>query len=117
MRRICDEENILNEIASYANLNLNEEICGVIVKEGCSRKFIKCDNKAIDKQKFFEIDFSVFIEYLPEIIVHSHCLGSAKPSLLDKTNSKYIGLPFLIYSTLHDNFCLYENNSVIEFKV
>ena len=51
------------------------------------------------------------------MIVHSHCIGSADPSLTDLRCADSLGIPFLIYSTIDNNFCLYENKSVLKFKV
>jgi proteasome lid subunit RPN8/RPN11 len=108
---------ILNKISTYAKENENQEICGVLVKIDDSFEFIKCENLAKNKKVYFEIDPCVFVDYNIQVIVHSHCMGSAKPSTDDKKCSDSIDMPFLIYSVLHDNFCLYDNKSVTQFKV
>jgi proteasome lid subunit RPN8/RPN11 len=111
------EQKILQEIVDYCSLCRNEESCGIIVQLNDSQKFIPCENIAIDKQKYFALDSSIYIDYDVDMIVHSHCLGSATPSKLDRSCSDDLEVPFLIYSIIDDNFCLYENKSVIEFKV
>ena len=111
------EEKILREIVDYCNLYKNEESCGIIVELDSAQKFIPCENIALDKQKYFVLDSNVYIDYNVDMIVHSHCLGSAAPSKLDRSCSDDLEVPFLIYSIIDDNFCLYENKSVIEFKV
>ena len=111
------EQKILQEIVDYCSLYKNEESCGIIVQSNDSQKFIPCENIAIDKQKYFALDSSIYIDYDVDMIVHSHCLGSANPSKLDRSCSDDLEVPFLIYSIIDDNFCLYENKSVIEFKV
>ena len=110
-------KKILREIIDYCNLYKNEESCGIIVGLNDVQKFIPCENIAIDKQKYFALDSNVYIDYDVDVIVHSHCLGSAAPSKLDRSCSDDLEVPFLIYSTIDDNFCLYENKSVIDFKV
>jgi len=110
-------ESILKQISSFARQNKNQEICGIIVNIDGQKKFIECENLAHDKQKFFAIDCGVYIENNVEVVVHSHCLGSASPSSTDCRCANNLELPFLIYSTIDDNFCLYENKSVIKFKV
>ena len=111
------EQKILQEIVDYCNLYKNEESCGIIVQSNDSQKFIPCENIAIDKQKYFALDSSIYIDYDVDMIVHSHCLGSAKPSDLDKKCADEWDIPFLIYSTIDNNFCLYYNKSVTTFKV
>lgn len=111
------EREILREIIYYCKKIKNEESCGIIVEVGDSKEFMPCENIASDKQKYFAIDSSIYIDYNVDMIVHSHCLGSAKPSKLDRSCSDDLAVPFLIYSIIDDNFCLYENKSVIEFKV
>lgn len=110
-------ESILKQISSFAKRNENQEVCGVIVDIDEQKKFIECENIAHDKQNFFAIDSEVYINYNVKMVVHSHCLGSANPSSTDRRCSNNLELPFLIYSTIDDNFCLYENKSVIKFKV
>lgn len=110
-------QEILHEIIDYCNLLKNEESCGVVVQLNGAKKFIPCENIALDKQKYFALDSNIYIDYDVDMIVHSHCLGSANPSKLDRSCSDDLEVPFLIYSIIDDNFCLYENKSVIEFKV
>lgn len=108
---------ILKNISAYAQQNKEEEVCGILIDENDNIKFIECENIAQDKKFYFQIDPCVFIDYNIQAVVHSHCVGTARPSGHDKQCSNSMNAPFLIYSVLYDNFCLYENKSVTEFKV
>lgn len=111
------QTNILLDVIDYSNSKNTEEVCGVVEISDGVQKFIKCENIAENKKKFFLINPWVYIDYEILFIFHSHCEGSALPSGLDKKCADLIGLPFLIYSVLEKNFCLYSNKSVTTFKV
>lgn len=109
--------SILHHISNFANQNPEQEICGVIVSVDGEKKFIECENIAKDKKNFFVIDGRVYLDHNIEMVVHSHCIGSADPSSTDLKCADSLNVPFLIYSIIDNNFCLYENKSVLKFKV
>lgn len=110
-------QNILQQISECAKSKSDQEICGIVTTLNNNQEFIELKNLAEDKKNFFYIDPFVFLSHDVDFIVHSHCLGTAQPSSCDMRSSDCIDVPYLIYSTVYDNFCLYQNNSVITFKV
>ena len=111
------DQKILSQVKGYCDLNKDEERCGIITDIKTGGRFIGVDNLAENKKLYFFIDPEIYIMYNIDIIVHSHCMGNAEPSLLDKKCSDDLDLPFLIYSSVYNNFCLYRNKRVINLKV
>ena len=58
------------------------------------------------------IDARKMIDYDVAYVVHSHCFGPARPSMLDKKAQHEICIPFLIYSIEDDKFSIYDNMCV-----
>jgi proteasome lid subunit RPN8/RPN11 len=110
-------ESTYLSIKKFFYTNKNEEMCGVIVDAIHGGRFVECENIALDRVYYFQINPCVFIDNKVDFVVHSHCMGSAKPSGLDIKCSESMDIPFLIYSILNDDFCLYQNKSVCNFKV
>ena len=105
-------KNILEEIKSYCRKNSNIECCGVIYCENKQLLFLECANISKNPDHNFSIDPEILIDYNVKYVVHSHTLGSAKPSINDVRNSDESCIPYLIYSLRDDDFYLYENISV-----
>ena len=105
-------QGILDEIKKYCLKNKQEESCGLIYSEQNKLIWVSCDNIAKNKTFNFMIDTRKMIDYNVEYVVHSHCFGPAKPSILDKKAQGEICIPYLIYSIEDDNFVIYENVSV-----
>ena len=110
-------QSTYSHIKNFFCTNKEEELCGIIVDAINGGRFIECENIASDRVYYFHINPCVFIDNKVDLVVHSHCMGSARPSTLDIKCSESMDIPFLIYSILDDNFCLYQNKSVLSFKV
>ena len=105
-------EEVLSECKEYA-LGFNmEECCGIIIKDNGKLIFKPCDNISSNKQSFFVINPLDMICDGIEYIFHSHWQVSEQPSFDDIKSSDELCIPFLIYSSLTDKFCLYPNISV-----
>lgn len=115
--KIKIKPSILNKISACFKLYPNQEACGFIVEDNNVLDFIECENLANNKRDFFVVDPFVFAENNVVTVVHSHWQGSSTPSGLDKKIADDFDLPFLIYSIIDDDFCLYENKSVTKIKV
>ena len=103
-------DKVKKQIKKLALKNVNEEICGFIVKD----KVIPCENVAEeDKKTNFEIANIDFLKYkLGEIqyIYHSHPSlenGSESFSEVDKVIAEKSKIPFLLYSIKTDKFLEY----------
>ena len=95
-------EKTLLEIKKHARSNINIECCGYIKGD----KVIECKNLSSSPDQHFFIDPCIIIEYSPDFIYHSHVNCSCKPSNFDILNFREIGIPFLIYSLIDDDFYL-----------
>lgn len=105
-------QKILEQIKKYCRKNPNIECCGIIYCENEQLFFLECKNINNNQTHNFTIEAKILIDYDVQYVVHSHTLGSAKPSVNDVRNSDESCIPYLIYSLRDDDFYLYENISV-----
>lgn len=103
---------ILDEIKKYCKKKVNQESCGVIHLRDGELIFKECKNISLDPVNYFYIDPIILIDYDVQYIVHSHIIGSSKPSENDINGSNELCIPYLIYSLKDDDFYLYENVGV-----
>jgi len=109
--------SFLVEISEYLKKQKSEESCGLVIQNGGKYSFLACENISIDKKNFFAVDPFLFAANDVVAVVHSHWQGSSFPSILDKKVSDDFDIPFLIYSIIDNDFCLYQNKSVNKIKV
>jgi proteasome lid subunit RPN8/RPN11 len=105
-------QNILEQIKNYCRKNPDIECCGVVYCENEQLSFLECENISDNPTYNFVIDPVILIDYDVEYIVHSHPVGSSRPSTNDIRNSDESCIPYLIYSIRDNDFYLYENISV-----
>ena len=103
---------IIDSIECYCQKNKEIECCGIIYQDRGASKWLPCENLAKNKKHNFILNPRFFVDYDVQYVVHSHCFGSARPSVFDKQSQHEICIPYLIYSVEHNNFCIYENISV-----
>lgn len=99
---------IVNQLLHLAQKSPEEEICGLIGRDG--RGFRKCypvQNAAGDRQRFFALDARGQIEAMRDMrehgqelaaIYHSHPAAPALPSLADVEQHEYSDVLYLIIS-------------------
>ena len=96
-------KNILQEIRKHCLSNREIESCGVVFLYD-DYSFLPMKNELLSSGAF-SIDPKIyFFRKKVAAVVHSHPLCDAAPSDADKKCSEALGLPFLIYSCLYDNF-------------
>ena len=105
-------QRILDEIKKYCLKNKQEESCGLICFERNQLVWVPCDNIARNRTFNFMIDPRKMIDYDVRYVVHSHCVGGANASILDKKIQAEVCIPYLIYSIEDDKFSIYNNISV-----
>lgn len=112
------KKNFCYYIARLAK-HFNYEICGLI----CQNNIFFLKNKSADPKNYFIVDNLKYLEIFKkksiDICFHSHPVSSATPSQADVEYSDNAGIPFLIYSVLENNFCLYlpEKQEAIYFCI
>jgi len=96
------KDNILEEIYKHAEKSSPEESCGILVKVQGETQFIPCTNVSDNPEHTFAIGPSDYAKAEDlgtiEVIVHSHVLGSSKPSAADKASCNLSKVPWLIVS-------------------
>lgn len=107
-------EAVLSECRKYALSFDAEECCGILINNNNNKELIfkPCDNISSNKQSFFVINPLDMIYDNIEYVFHSHWQVDEQPSFSDIKSSDELCIPFLIYSSLTDKFCLYPNISV-----
>lgn len=105
-------DSLLVEVKKYCIKNKNEESCGIIYRDSQKLHFLGCENLSSFPKESFILKPSLIVDYNVKYIVHSHIIGSSKPSSFDKSSSNELCIPFLIYSLIDDDFYLYQNISV-----
>lgn len=103
---------ILDQIKKHCKQNPKQESCGIIYSEEGKISFKACENISSNPTHYFCIDAVILIDYDVQYVVHSHTIGSSRPSENDKNNSDELCIPYLIYSLRDDDFYLYENVGV-----
>lgn len=103
---------ILDEIKKYCQKFKKQESCGIIYLNDSALSFLPCKNISKSPEFYFSIDPLILIDYDVKYIVHSHAVGSAKPSENDINSSNELCIPYLIYSLRDNDFFLYENIGV-----
>lgn len=92
----------MEEIFEAAEKAAPEEMCGLIIQQGDTKKFIFCENLAEDKLNTFKIAPELLVKYqlISKIlyVVHSHYMEDCKPSQHDKDHAKALGIPYMIVS-------------------
>ena len=91
----------LPEIFEAAKKAAPREMCGLIIEQNDTKKWILCENISTE-EKSFKIDEKVLSKYqlISKIlyVVHSHYKQDCRPSEHDKNASKVLGIPYLIVS-------------------
>ena len=105
-------KDLLAEIKKYCLEDSHNESCGIIYLQNDELKFLRCKNESAYPRGHFTINPIILIDYDVQYVVHSHTIGSARPSENDIKNSDELCIPYLIYSLRDDEFYLYENISV-----
>lgn len=100
------------EIISHAKSNPEEEVCGfILLNNDLTVSIEKAKNESLTPKSSFTISPSRFINYSINKKVlglyHSHPKSSEKPSSQDISMSEEMGLPYLIYSLISEDFYLY----------
>lgn len=95
-------KTLTKEILEHAKEEYPKESCGLIVKEGRRKKYIRCSNKAEDKEEEFIISAEEYAdaEDNGEIlsVVHSHPDHTTQPSLRDRALCSAMEIPWVIVS-------------------
>jgi len=105
-------DSLLVEIKKYCIKNKNQESCGIIHQGLQGLHFLGCRNLSSYPRESFILEPNLIVDYDVKYVVHSHIIGSSKPSSCDTSSSNELCIPFLIYSLIDDDFYLYENISV-----
>ena len=90
----------LEEMYKAAEDAAPREMCGLVVQQNDTEKWILCKNISEDKDDF-EIDPKVFVQYQLTskilYVVHSHySQKNLKPSVYDINNCNAVNIPYLI---------------------
>lgn len=109
-------KRILREIREYLRTDITRELCGVIFSYE-KLYFLPIPN-CLDSAGQFRLppELYFFKERL-SAVVHSHPLSDAFPSPADKSSSRLVGVPFLIYSCMYDNFLYFEKEKCNPIQV
>lgn len=109
-------EQILRECKSHSIKNNTIESCGLILKYNPEVFFPMQNN--LQSNSRFELDSKVIlIKNKIKAIFHSHPFDIAYPSVADCNKSRSLGIPYLIYSCIHDNFIYFNLKKCIPMKV
>ena len=97
-------KKLMNEILDHAKETYPNECCGLLIKEGKSKKYIRCTNVADATASTDEFIISAeeysSAEDRGEIlaVVHSHPDASTLPSIRDRAVCSEMGIPWVIVS-------------------
>jgi proteasome lid subunit RPN8/RPN11 len=99
---------LVNQMLAHAQQNPEQEICGLISQAADhSKRYLRIDNRAIDKSHRYEMDEKQLITSLRQLrehgetllaIVHSHPDSAAQASRLDIEQAQYPDAYYLIIS-------------------
>lgn len=104
------DKRLLSEIKKISLSSPEVEVCGLVVESQGLLSLAPCMNEYPQPALAFRISARKFLSYSNvRCVYHSHPKSSSAPSSLDERYSDELGLPFLIYSVLDDNFNLYKN--------
>ena len=96
---------IVSDIKSYSIKNLDEEVCGFVVKKENDLMFMPIENKHPDKANFFLISpkdyLNIKTNYKILYFFHSH-LNNESFSKLDILYQKYHNIDMLLYNIATD---------------
>jgi len=108
--------SVLGQCSEHASSFPDQESCGVVL-DFKPKVFFPMENR-IPGERAFEISPQVhLIKEKIFCIFHSHPFSSASPSSTDVSYSKALGIPYLIYSVLYDNFIYFDLKKCIPIKV
>ena len=90
----------LDEMYEAAKKSAPGEMCGLVIRQNDTEKWILCQNISEDKNDF-EIDSKVFVQYQLTskilYVVHSHYnQKNLKASIYDVNNCNAVNIPYLI---------------------
>ena len=106
---------ILRACRSHAKKNYSVESCGLIL-DYKPEAFFPMQNY-LNSSDRFELDPKVvLLKNKMKAIFHSHPFSIAYPSGEDMVKSKALGIPYLIYSCIHDNFIYFNLKKCIPMK-
>lgn len=95
-------KTLQKQILEHAEQEYPKESCGLIVKEGKTKKYIRCINQSSDKEEEFSISGEEYVaaEDMGEIlaVVHSHPDHTTVPSLRDRAVCSAMEIPWVICS-------------------
>lgn len=92
--------SVIEDFRAHAVAEFPKEACGLVVdfgETGC--KYVPCENIAESPNIDFEIDPTIYVTHMQDgrevkAVMHSHVLGPAHPSFLDKKNQIATALPW-----------------------
>jgi proteasome lid subunit RPN8/RPN11 len=102
------QETIKDEIRRHAREAMPEEACGFVLPDG---EVMRARNRSQAPLDSFVTDGKTMLEAVSKrasFLYHSHPSGNAKPSALDETSCKRMGIPYLIYSVDQDEFEIFD---------
>tara|TARA_B110000495_G_scaffold39427_1_gene31804 strand:- start:1951 stop:2298 length:348 start_codon:yes stop_codon:yes gene_type:complete len=107
--------HIFEQCSRHASKSPGRESCGIVLNF-TPKVFFPMQNR-IANERAFELSPKIhLIKKKIFCIFHSHPLASAFPSDSDISYSKALGIPFLIYSMLYDNFIYFDLKKCIPLK-
>lgn len=111
MKVLLMENEYLDEAKQYALLNPFTEVCGLIIDDNGTKKFLKCDNKSKNPRNTFIIDPLEYIKAKAKGNIlgcfHSHIKDSSF-SPQDIFNSFKHNLTYYLYNIKKDKFYIFD---------
>lgn len=102
------EKRLLKAFADHAAADYPNEACGLVVRHGKSRKYIRCKNLASDRSEQFRISPEEYAaaEDVGEVlgVFHSHPDATSRPSPADLAMCAATDLPWWILSWPEGDF-------------
>lgn len=93
-------EKILSDVLKHAGEVAPHECCGLVVRRGDVREYVRCVNTSGDPLNHFMIDPADYAAAedsgVVEMVVHSHPFIPPEPSDADRAGCEASGLPWLI---------------------
>lgn len=93
---------IQKQILKHAEEEYPRESCGIVVKEGKTKRYIRCTNQSADKEEEFVISGEDYANAEDEgevlAIVHSHPNHTTLPSIRDRAVCTTMEIPWIICS-------------------
>jgi proteasome lid subunit RPN8/RPN11 len=113
------DEQIIKKVCftsrEYFLKNRYQESCGIVLS--ASNKFLPIKNENPSSWSFSLNTRIHLIKKKIQAIVHSHPFGDSHPSPRDIKTSLSVGIPFLVYSCLYDNFVFFDLEKCKPYKV